>query len=192
MLEDELKHSKSGICSSKFFKLIENDFKNKIESMIYLENLESLLVISKLLMRKEKVVAISKTSTNNDYFDCEIPDMAIFDKFKKEGYSEPKYLNVSKRVKREFPVCNEFFRSLTFTIFYARLEDHKNILKFELPYKATEDEIKNILSVIKGNSVEGYPYLLKKAHNDVVIRKTDIERLSKIIGFLEKSGREML
>lgn len=192
MLEKELKHSKSGICSSKFFKLIENDFKNKIESMIYLENLESLLVISKLLMRKEKVVAISKTSTNNDYFDCEIPDMAIFDKFKKEGYSEPKYLNVSKRVKREFPVCNEFFRSLTFTIFYARLEDHKNILKFELPYKATEDEIKNILSVIKGNSVEGYPYLLKKAHNDVVIRKTDIERLSKIIGFLEKSGREML
>ncbi|MCE7698781.1 MAG: DNA double-strand break repair nuclease NurA [Methanobacterium paludis] len=119
-------------------------------------------------------------------------DMAIFDKFKKEGYSEPKYLNVSKRVKRDFPVCNEFFRSLTFTIFYARLEDHKNILKFELPYRATEDEIKNILSVIKGNSVEGYPYLLKKAHNDVVIRKTDIERLSKIIGFLEKSGREML
>jgi hypothetical protein len=31
-----------------------------------------------------------------------------------------------------------------------------------------------------------------KAHNDVIIRKTDLERLSKIIGFMEKSGREML
>ena len=28
--------------------------------------------------------------------------------------------------------------------------------------------------------------------HDVVIKKTDLERLSKIIGLMEKSGREML
>ncbi len=72
------------------------------------------------------------------------------------------------------------------------LENHKNILKFELPYEANEEQIKHILSVIKSNSAEGYPLLLKKAHNDVVIRKVDLDRLSKIIGFMEKSGREML
>ena len=91
-----------------------------------------------------------------------------------------------------FPIKNDFFRSLTFTIFYARLEDHKNILKFELPYFATEDKIKDILKIIKNKSAEGYPLLLKKAHNDVIIRNVDLERLSKIIGFMEKSGREML
>ncbi len=202
-LEKELKggldDSKVGITSSKFSKTIEEEFENKTDAMIYLESLENLLVISELLKNGRAVVAISKTSTSNEYFESEIPDMAIFDRYsRKEGYSsepsEPKYIHISNpKVKREdFPVRNEFFRGLTFTIFYARLEDHKNILKFELPYKASEDDIKHILSVIKTNSAEGYPLLLKKAHNDVVIRKADLERLSKIIGFMEKRGREML
>jgi NurA-like 5'-3' nuclease len=194
-LENELKDSKVGITSTKFSKLLDEDFENKTEAMIYLESLENLIVISELLKNQEAVVAISKTSTSREYFDSEMPDIAVFDKYsRKEGYSCPKHIKISKpEVKREdFPVRNDFFRNLTFTIFYARLENYKNILKFELPYKASEEEIKNILNVIKGNSAEGYPLLLKKAHNDVIIRKTDLERLSKIIGFMEKSGREML
>jgi len=193
-LTDELKHSKVRITSSQFSETIEKGFENKTEAMIYLENLENLLVIRDLLKKERSVVAISKTSTGNDYFGSEVPDMAVFDSYsRKQGYSKPKHIIISADdKKREFPVKNEFFRSLTFTIFYARLEDHKNILKFELPYIATEEEIKHILSVIKSSSAEGYPLLLKKAHNDVVIRKVDLERLSKIIGFMEKSGREML
>ena len=66
------------------------------------------------------------------------------------------------------------------------------IIKIELPYEADEDEIRKILSDLKRDSVEGYPYLLKKAHNEVVIKNKDIDGLSKIIGFYEKSGREML
>ena len=204
---DALSRQGAGITSSRFSSSMEQEYGDKVEPVIYLENLENLLVISKLMEVKEKIVAISKTSTNNDYFRSEIPDMAVFDKHsKKQGYSKPMYLNLSsktrkkrpgylnvfKEMKRDFPVLNEFFKGLTFTIFYARLEDHKNILKFELPYEATEEEIKHILGIIKGSSAEGYPYLLKKAHNDVVIRKVDLERLSNIIGFLEKSGREML
>ncbi|MFY9638562.1 MAG: DNA double-strand break repair nuclease NurA [Methanobacterium sp.] len=195
-LKKELEYSEVAITSSKFTKTIEDEFKkNKIDAMIYLEHLENLMVIKELLKNNKSVVAISKTSTSNEYFDSEIPDMAIFDRYsRKEGYSDPKYIKVSNpNVKREdFPVKNEFFRGLTFTIFYARLENHKNILKFELPYEANKEQIKHILSLIKGNSAEGYPLLLKKAHNDVVIRKVDLDRLSKIIGFMEKSGREML
>ncbi|HEX7468708.1 MAG TPA: DNA double-strand break repair nuclease NurA, partial [Methanobacterium sp.] len=195
-LKKELEYSEVAITSSKFTKTIEDEFeKNKIDAMIYLEHLENLMVIKELLKNNKSVVAISKTSTSNEYFDSEIPDMAIFDRYsRKEGYSDPKYIKVSNPyVKREdFPVKNEFFRGLTFTIFYARLENHKNILKFELPYEANKEQIKHILSLIKSNSAEGYPLLLKKAHNDVVIRKIDLDRLSKIIGFMEKSGREML
>jgi NurA-like 5'-3' nuclease len=190
-LDKELKNSSVGITSSKFSKDIENEFENKIDAMIYLERLENLLIINKLLNNGMAVVAISKTSTSNEYFESDIPDMAIFDMHsRKEGYTLPKHITVSKR--EDFPVKNDFFKGLTFTIFYARLEDHKNILKFELPYAADEEDIKEILGLIKNNSAEGYPLLLKKAHNDVVIKKVDLERLTKIIGFMEKSGREML
>jgi len=193
-LEKELEVGEVEISSSKMFDSIEKDFKEyKTESMTYLENLENLITISELLRHERKIVAISKTSRRNDYFNSNIPDMAIFGRFnKKEGYSKPLYFDVSKEVKRDFPILNEFFRNLNFTIFYTRLENYKNILKIELPYKANEEDIRNIIEILKGNSTEGYPYLLKKAHNDVVIRKIDLDRLSKIIGFLEKTGREML
>ncbi|NYB51137.1 MAG: DNA double-strand break repair nuclease NurA [Methanobacteriaceae archaeon] len=191
-LVEELKCSDVGISSAKFAGEITAEFEDNTEPMIYLENLEKLLVISELMDMNEKIVAISKTSTRTEYFGSKVPDMAIFDMHRKtQGYSKPRYSSVSE-VKRYFPVRNDFLKSLTFSIFYARLSDYKNILKFELPYQATEEDIKKLLEDVKNISAEGYPLLLKKAHDDVVIRKSDLENLSKIIGFQEKSGREML
>ncbi|MCC7561987.1 MAG: DNA double-strand break repair nuclease NurA [Methanobrevibacter arboriphilus] len=163
----------------------------------YLENIEKLLALANLLKYKDKVIAISKTSIANDYFKSNIPDMAIFDKYidnQVTGYSYPPKYSPDKdnQLKREFPVENELFKSLIFTIFYVRLEKNKNILKIELPYKANEERIKEIIGIISKDCTDGYPYLLKKAHHDVVIKKNDIEQLSKIIGIYEKSGREML
>ncbi|CDG64410.1 MAG: double-strand break repair nuclease NurA [Methanobacterium sp.] len=193
LLEEKLKKSTDiRINSSEFLNDIENEFEEDVEPMIYLENLESLLVISDLMEKREKIVSISKTSTSTEYFNTKIPDMAIFDMHSKnQGYSRPRYSSVSE-VKHDFPVRNSFLKSLTFTIFYARLEDYKNILKFELPYRATEEDIKVLLKTIKTISAEGYPLLLKKAHNDVVIRKNDLNNISNIMGFLDKKGREML
>lgn len=187
----DLKNSEVNISSAKFNDDLEG-YENTPEAMIYLEGIENLLVIGELLKNHTSLVGISKTSTSTEYFESEIPDMAVFDRHSRStGYTRPKYVSISE-MKREFPVKNNFFKGLTFTIFYARLQDHKNILKFELPYHATEEDIKRILGVIKSNSAEGYPLLLKKAHNDVTIRKVDLERLSKIVGLMEKSGREML
>ena len=189
-------------------KLANNDLKDKFEEIRakndssfvesienYLENIEKLLALSNLLKYKEKIIAISKTSIANDYFNSNIPDMAIFTKYTRDkGYSfHSKYsYSGSDQFKREFPIENDFFKSLIFTIFYVRLEDNKNILKIELPYKADESKIREIISIISKDSTEGYPYLLKKAHHDVIIKKRDIEQLSNIIGIYEKSGREML
>ncbi|HMK53164.1 MAG TPA: DNA double-strand break repair nuclease NurA [Methanobacteriaceae archaeon] len=193
-LKRELLKEEIEISSLKIRETVEEELgKQKVEAMIYLENMENLLVIRKLLEHSQQLVGISKTSTGNEYFGHDIPDMAIFEWLDKgTGYSQPKTIDLSKEVKRDFPILNDFFRNLKFTIFYGRLEPFKNILKFELPYEATEEEVINILEIIKGNSTLGYPYLLKKAHNDVVIRNKDLKNLSKIIGFLEKSGREML
>ena len=189
-------------------KLVNNDLKKKFEDIKttndsdyvenmenYLENIEKLLALANLLKYRDKIIAISKTSTATDYFDANIPDIAIFTKYSQDtGYSfKPKYASAEdNQFKREFPVENDFFKSLVFTIFYVRLEDNKNILKIELPYEADEKKIEEIISVISRDSTGGYPYLLKKAHHDVIIRQKDIEQLSNIIGIYEKSGREML
>jgi len=189
LLNNELKNKFEDIKSKNSYHDIEN-----IEN--YLENVEKLLALANLLKYKYKIIAISKTSTATDYFKkSNIPDIAIFTKYSQDtGYSfEPRYVSAEdSQFKREFPVENDFFRSLTFTIFYVRLEDNKNILKIELPYKADETRIREIISIISRDSTEGYPYILKKAHHDVVIKKKDIEQLSNIIGIYEKSGREML
>jgi len=190
----ELQHQQNpGIVSFKLSQMVGEVFgENSTDAMIYLESLENLLAIAEFLKNKKNLVAISKTSTSDKYFNKKIPDIAIFDMHsKKQGYSKPRYVE-GKKIKREFPVRDDFFHSLTFTIFYARLDDYKNILKFELPYHATEEDIQKILSDIKKISAEGYPLLLKMAHNDVVIRRNDMENLSKIIGLRAKQGREML
>ena len=87
---------------------------------------------------------------------------------------------------------DNYFKSLEFTVFYLRLEDYKNVLKVELPYRANKKEIEKVVSIIKRESIEGYPYLLKKAHNEVVIHNKNILELAEIVGLYEKSGREML
>lgn len=166
---------------------------NQYDPIIYLENIEHLILIRYLLGLKEKIVGISKTSSSREYFDAINTDISIFSIFsKKEGYSKPKYVDISETTKREFPVEDEFFRDINFTIFYARLEDGYNMLKFELPYKATEEEVIQLLKKIKKYSIEGYPYLLKKAHHDVVITNKNMDRLEKNLGIIEQSGREML
>ncbi len=159
----------------------------------FLENIEKIIALSYFLKHKRQIVAISKTSSTNEIFHVNIPDIALFDKaMKTQGFSDPYYRSVSSRVKHEFPVEDEFFRTLEFTVFFARLEDYKNIIKIELPYHANKNEIRKILADLKKDSVEGYPFLLKKAHNDVVIKNKDIAQLSKIVGLVEKTGREML
>ena len=205
--EDYLKNDINNIENNDieiFSTIIANNFLNEkfdqlkeYEPVIFLEYIEKLLALSNLLKYNKKIIAISKTSSSVDYFNVNIPDIAIFDKHStNSGFSYPPKIKPvfekSEKLKREFPVEDSFFKSLKFTIFYVRLEKNRNILKVELPYKADENDIKKIIGIINKNSPEGYPYLLKKAHHDVIIKKRDIEHLFKIFGFYEKTGREML
>ena len=196
-LESEIQSDELSLSSFNFKKefreLFEDENIDEYALITFLESLENLIALKYLLENKKRIIAISKTSSSNEIFHANIPDMAILDGLtRKSGYSEPYYRKVTYKTKHDFPIENEFFRELWFTIFFARLEDNKNIIKIELPFYAKEDDIKQVLSAIKSNSTEGYPFLLKKAHKDVVISNQDMNSLSKIIGFLDKSGREML
>ena len=119
--------------------------------------------------------------------------MAIFERYsKKEGFSSPIRIRISKMLKRVFPILDKELREIDLTIFYGRLEDRKNVLKFEIPGNVDEVQAIEILKSIKAISTNGYPYLLKKAHAETVIHDSNIEHLIKIFGLVEKFGREML
>lgn len=175
---------------NKYFKIYHE---YKYPYTLYLTTIERLVVLKEILKNPRKMIAISKSSSNNDIFHSNMPDIAIFDKYtQKEGISKVIRKKVSKDINTTFPVFDEFFKDLKFTIFYLRLADYKNVLKVELPYEASMAEIEEIATKLKKFSTNGYPYLLKKAHNDVVISDKNIKELINIAKVREKSGREML
>jgi len=175
---------------NKYFKIYPE---YKYPYTLYLTTIERLVVLKEILKNSRKMIAISKSSSNNDIFHSNMPDIAIFDKYtQKEGISKVIRKKVSKDINTTFPVFDEFFKDLKFTIFYLRLADYKNVLKVELPYEASMAEIEEIATKLKKFSTNGYPYLLKKAHNDVVISDKNIKELINIAKVREKSGREML
>lgn len=179
-------------------KLVDNFYKEtyvgkKYDYLMFLCSIERLLVLKDILSNSKNLIAISKSSDNNDIFKSRVPDIAIFDNYtKKEGISNLIYKDVSKNIKKSFPVEDDFFNQLTFTIFYLRLADNKNVLKVELPYKASFKEVVKLVGKIKKFSTGGYPFLLKKTHKDVVISNKNMDELLKIMHIREKSGREML
>lgn len=161
---------------------------------LYLSAIEKLLVLREVLKDNKKLISISKTSSSNDLFHSNAPDIAILDQFsEKQGISEIIHKKVETSTAIPFPVYNDFFNGLWFTIFYVRLKENKNVLKVELPYYLKdEEEIREIIEIIKRDAAEGYPYLLNKAHNDVVITNKHVDELLKISRIYETTNREQL
>ena len=161
------------------------------ETNLHLASIEKIILLREILQFRKRIVSISKTSSDNDLFRWNIPDIAFLDKFtKKQGMTIIRYKQVYE--KAPFPFFNDFFKSLTFTVFYVRLQDHKNVLKVELPYKATKEDVFEIIRKINVLSVQGYPYLLNKAHNDVVITDRNMKELMKIAKIYETTNREVM
>ena len=177
------------------FKLVDLPKKENTnivdETNLHLASIEKVILLNEILQFRKKIISISKTSSDNELFHWNIPDIAFLDKFtKKQGMSIIKYREVHQSAA--FPFFNDFFKKLTFTVFYVRLQDNKNVLKVELPYKATKEEVFEIIRKINVLSVQGYPYLLNKAHNDVVITDRNMKELLKIAKIYETTNREVM
>ena len=85
-------------------------------------------------------------------FHSTAPDIAILDQFtEKQGISRLIHKKVESSTAVPFPVYNDFFNGLWFTIFYVRLKENKNVLKVEVPYYVEdEDEIREMTEWIAG------------------------------------------
>ena len=161
------------------------------ETNLHLAAIEKIILLNEILQFRRKVISISKTSSDNELFHWNIPDIAFLDKFtKRQGMTIIKYRHVHE--KAPFPYFGDFFKSLTFTVFYVRLQDNKNVLKVELPYRAEKEDVFEIIRKINVLSVQGYPYLLNKAHNDVVITDRNMKELMKIAKIYETTNREVM
>ncbi len=178
--------------SLKLMELPKKENSNKVEEYnLHLASIEKIILLKEILEHRKKIISISKTSSDNELFHWNIPDIAFLDKFtEKQGMTVIKYRQVHQ--KAAFPYFNDFFKRLTFTVFYLRLQDNKNVLKVELPYKASKEEVFEIIKKINTLSVQGYPYLLNKAHNDVVITDRNIKELLKIAKIYETTNREVM
>ncbi|MCH8975549.1 MAG: DNA double-strand break repair nuclease NurA, partial [Thaumarchaeota archaeon] len=77
---------------------------------------------------------------------------------------------------------------------FARLSDSTPLIKLEFLGKDhSEDEIKSVLDKLHKNSVGGYPYVLKLAHNNCKISNSDLVKLVSLYGLKTEIGsREVL
>ena len=181
------------ILNSKRFDLSSEEDLSKLEEYnLHLASIEKIILLKKLLQYRKKIISISKTSSEKELLHLNIPDISALDKFtEKQGIS---LIRTDYKVfeRAAFPFFNDFFKKLRFTIFYVRFEDYKNVFKVELPYNASNEEVFRIIEKLKVFSVQGYPYLLNMAHNDVVIKDKNMTELLKIAKIYETTNREML
>lgn len=196
------------IALAKSREIIEdNDLDYELEEIemdiiLCLAGFEQLMCISYLLKNyKEKIICISKTSTTKSLFKEKVPDAAVIEYACNEsGYTRPHKFDSMRpvryvgHVKRQvdFPIENFELSNTPYKTFFTKLENNSNVLKIEIPYDIDNEKIPEILEDLKSISVNGYPHILKKAHDEVKIKTKHIERIARNMGLYEKTGRDML
>lgn len=197
---DELREDCSSVIKS------ENPYevfkKHEIDIILYLESIEQLLCIYYLLSEfKDKLVCISKTSSSKRLFKEKIPDSAVIEyTCNKAGFTFHLDMHHSKIIREvegkktriNYPVKNMALSESNFYTSFVKLENKSNVLKIEIPRDMNEVNFIELLEDLKSISVEGYPHILKKAHDEVKIENKFMERLQKNLGIYDKTGRDML
>lgn len=149
------------------------------------------------------VIGIAKTSHSTELFNKSLPDLRILHQYIKEpGYTKPVYLDLEE-TKWEFSEVFEIMereiayqlKDVSIKYFYSKYDSGKTISLIELyenpeTVNITPEFIMDILSYF---SVSGYPFLLKKADNEVRITHRDMELIENLLGLnRELHGREGL
>ncbi len=167
---------------------------------------EYLLLLHKLLYGLDwnpLILGVAKTSHSTELFKKSVPDLKLFYSYIDDlGYSSSRYVDIES-IKWEFSELFEYMeKDVTSDLklsqikyVYARYDRGKHISLIEVyenPDRPTPS-FEEILDILSYYSVNGYPFLLKKADNEVRITKRDLDLLEKILGLQrEISGREIL
>ena len=142
-------------------------------------------MLTSVIKKKNNVIFVSKTSVTRSQFSkfgSLVGDIFYYNHaIKKSGFSK-------------IFVDKELGPGKIISSVYARLQNSTPLIKIELlGSDHDESEIKSLLDRLYKNSVAGYPYALKLAHNNCKITHTDLARLVSLYGLGNEIGsREVL
>ena len=137
------------------------------------------------MKKRNNVVFVSKTSNTRKQFE----DLGAIagDSF---------YYNHASRTPGFSKIFEDekFGKDKVITSIFARLADSLPLIKVELFGTGyTNEDFKQVLNKIYKNSISGYPYSLKLAHNNCKISGKDLAKLASIHGLSNEIGsREVL
>ena len=79
------------------------------------------------------------------------------------------------------------------TVSYVRLAEDAPCLKLEIPGTAVEDDVRKLMRLMRGTSVDGYPYVLRLAHERGKISRDEMRSVANLLGLeVEIGGRQVL
>jgi NurA domain len=147
-----------------------------LTSRFHQNNNDDIMHIIDIIKKNENVLFVSKNSDTNTQFSslgAKAADIFYFNHIgSSAGFSTPFRNNQTSQEHRNV------------TEIYARLKECTPITKIEISDKTisqiTKTEVKKLLDMLSFNTVAGYPYCLKLAHQNCKISKRDMDRL---IGF---------
>ena len=141
--------------------------------------------ITSAIKKRNNVIFISKTSSARKQFE-KLGSMAGDIFYYNHAVKTPGFSKIF--------VDNSLGPGKVVSYVYARLRDSTPLIKIELLGSGhNEDEIKSLLDMITKNSVGGYPYSLKLAHENCKISNSDLARLVSLYGLGNEIGsREVL
>lgn len=137
------------------------------------------------IKKKNNVVFISKTSSARKQFE-KLGSVAGDIFYYNHAFKKPGFCKIF--------VDTSLGPGKIVSYVYARLRDSTPLLKIELlGSDHDENEIKLLLDALTNNSVGGYPYSLKLAHENCKITNADLARLVSLYGLSNETGsREVL
>ncbi|MEM2920525.1 MAG: DNA double-strand break repair nuclease NurA [Candidatus Nitrosocaldus sp.] len=130
------------------------------------------------LMRSSKALFIAKSSASNTMLKGNLADIYYFSRATLDaGYA----LSMQKAGNDDI------------TVVYARLKPCTPIVKVEMPGERSEQEVREVLDMLYPESISGYPYVLRLAHERCKISNEDMLKLADMLGLsIEEGGREVL
>ena len=136
--------------------------------------------IVKAMKKNDNVIFVSKTSNTKKQFEklgSLAGDIFYYNHLTTNpGFSK---IFVEKKYGKEKVISSTF----------VRLSDSTPIIKLEfLGEGHDEDEIKTVMNKIYKNSVGGYPYSLKLAHNNCKISDKELSKMVSLLGLSNEVG----
>jgi len=142
-------------------------------------------LVLKVMKKNNNVVFVSKTSNTRAQFD-KFNSIAGDIFYYNHATITPGFSKLFKDPK--------YGKDKVISSTYARLSDSLPLIKIELlGEQHSEEEVKMLLNKLYKNSVGGYPYSLKLAHNNCKISGKDLAKLVSLHGLSTEIGsREVL